>query len=460
MPGLLTGLIGLAALAGVAMRGVHWAFAWIYLPVAIVIPVEIVCQIAGVPDLTGRRAAGLGLVVGAMMTGTQHRLIPRWHWFDLLAFVPVLTLSVTYGLQTDFKGFYFRLADLTLDWVLPYVLTRGLLRDFGAVRAALPALALFTILVGGVAVYECRMVTHVVGHFWNQLGFEVDVPMHREFRRWGYLRAAGTFGGALTLGTFFAMVTPLMVLWGWLDRRLRWLPKLAVFAGICGCAASLSRGPILALSAALLIVFLFAVSRKRAVLLLIGVCVVSAPFLLDLGAERAQYVDGQMKLRGNVSSGYYRIALLQIYGKRVLDVGWWGDPEVVANLEYRQAWSIDNAYLHLFLTGGWLGGGSFCLIVAILLARGGRRLGRLQGLERRLLVPVFASFFAISVCLGNVWFARQIEPFFWIAAALLLNVTDPQLVCEPRAAGAKGVFPSMARPTDVQSTGGLGLIRR
>ena len=113
-----------------------------------------------------------------------------------------------------------------------------------------------------------------------------------------------------------------------------------------------------------------------------------------------------MQLKGNVSSGYYRVALLQIYGKRVLDVGWWGDPEAIADIEYKAAWSIDNAYLHLFLTGGWLGGGSFCLIVATLFVIGGRRIQRTHGGERRVLVALFASFLAVSACLADVWFAR------------------------------------------------------
>jgi len=406
MTAFLIGLIGAAALVGVWMNGVHWAFRWIYLPVIILIPTDIVLGITGLPDLTGRRAACLGLLLGAVMTAETNRLLPRWHWFDILAFVPVMTLSVSYSLDTDFKGFYYCLADLGLDWVCPYLLVRGLLRDADAVRAAMRPLGLCTIFLAGVAVYECRMATHVVAGFWEQFGFDVFSPRFCEFRRWGYLRAAATLGGALPLGTFFATAVPLMVLWGWRESKLYWTPRLACIAGVCGC---------------LMVIYLFAVPKKAVTVLIIGVLVVASPFLLDIAGEKAHFTDTQMEVHGNVSSGYYRIALLQIYGKRIPEVGWWGDKTVRENTEYKQAWSIDNAYLYIFLLGGWLGGGAFCLIVLTLLVLGASRIKWTCGTERKALVATFASFIAVSVCLANVWFAEEIEPFFWISAALLLN---------------------------------------
>ncbi len=453
----LIGLIGFLACAAACSQGVSRTFRWVILPTLLLIPNEMVLTIAGLPDVNARAAAFMGLAAGALLSGQTHRLLPRWRWFDALALVPVISFSITYGLDTDFKGFYHRLAVLTLAWAIPYVVSRALLRDLTEVRFMLKPLVMSGVLLACLAVYECRMATRLASEFWTTCGFDVMVRRHGHNWRWGYLRAAVTYGHPIALGTVLATLTPLAVLWGLLEQRLRAIARGAVVVCAMGCVAALSRGPMLVLGA-VAVVFVSVAVRGRSKLLAVLLIVMmgASPFLVDFGREELQFVQGEMDTQGNTTSGHYRVALLLIYGRQILDVGWWGGHGIDVSVGYEAAWSIDNGYLFLFLTGGWIGGGAFCLIVISLLVMGGRSIARTVGQDRKIVAAALASFAAVAGCMANVWFASDYVPFFWLTAALSVNVSAsmtvgraewPQgrWVAEDRAAGALADVPA-ARP--------------
>lgn len=433
MDRLLISAVGIVAFLAVYSKGVQWAFRWVVLPTLVLIPNELVFDVAGLPDVTARRTAYVGVIAGAIVAGRTCQLIPRWRWFDVLALAPVLSFSFSFGMDTDFKGFYHRLALLTMEWACPYLLARAALSGLDQVRAALRPLALCSTVLAGLAVYECRMGTRLAVNLWDSLGFDVHVLWHAGYWRWGYLRAVATFGEPIALGTFFATVTPLMALWGLLEPKVRWMPRIAAVACIAGCVACLSRGPMLVLIAVALVFYLLAVPKRSLVLISIAVVMIAVgPFVIEGVQDEARFVQTEMDLAGNTTSGHYRVALLFVYGKRILDVGFWGDREVRASPEYEKAWSIDNAYLFLFLAGGWLGGGAFCLMVVILLYLGGRKIIHTNGHERKILAAAVASFAAIAGCMGNVWFAPTYAPLFWLTAGLVLNLSNTIPVADQR----------------------------
>jgi hypothetical protein len=358
------------------------------------------------------------------MIGRGSELVPRWRWFDLLTLGPAFSFSVSYGLLTDLKGFYHELPILLLDWGCPYLFTRALVRDRNSLRLTLRALAVSSLLLACLAVYECRMATRLAADLWNMLGIVLLDREHYGCWRWGFLRAFATFCGPISLGTFFVGVTPLMILWGLLDPRQRFWPRIATLACAAGVVTSLSRGPIVVL-VAIVIVFVPLAFRPRALITILPVaCIMAAPFLLDIAREEVQYTEQRLEATGNTAdeSGHYRVALLLIYGQRIVDVGWWGDRSIVG-LDYKAADSIDNAYLYLFIVGGWIGGGAFCLIVVMLLYWGVRSILYATGHDRKILVATVASFAGVAGCMANVWFASDYAPFFWTAAALVCNVS-------------------------------------
>ena len=447
MGALLASIVGLIAFGGSLTRGAQWAFRYVYIPALVLVPLSVCLEFKGLPDLTARRAACVGLIAGAVVTGRGRQLVPHRHWLDVAALVAVLSFSISYGLVTDFKGFYHRLFILVMDWACPYLLVRGLMKDRGVVRAALGPLAFCTAVSACLAVYECRMATRLAADLWGILGIDVYTRPHYTSWRWGYLRAVGLWGGPLLLATFFATIASLMALWGLLvKRRHRRKAWLALLASVAGCAAGLSRGPLVVLLGLAVIFPVIGRSGKSVILAAMVIAAVASPLVVEMAREEVTFTQEQMDLYGNVDSGHYRVALLLIYGKSILRVGWWGDPTIVGE-EYEQAWSIDNAYLYLFFVGGWIGGGSFCLIIAALFYLGARRIASTAGQERRILAATLASFAAVTGCMLNVWFSPHYAPLFWITAGLVLNAVTA------RPVGSLQYLPANGRREGFLATG-------
>lgn len=109
-----------------------------------------------------------------------------------------------------------------------------------------------------------------------------------------------------------------------------------------------------------------------------------------------------------------------------MDVGWFGDPAIVG-AEHPQMWSIDNAYLYLFLVGGWVGGTVFVMIIITLFYRAGSHLLVACGSDRKVVAASLASFAGVTGCMANIWFSPDYAPFFWIAAALVFDVAQMRL---------------------------------
>jgi hypothetical protein len=293
------------------------------------------------------------------------------------------------------------------------------------------------------------MATRLAANLWGMLGIDVDTRAYYSSWRWGYLRAVGVWGGPILLATLFATTAPLMVLWGLLlERWRRWKAWGALLASVAGCAAGLSRGPLLVLIGLAVLFALFAHPRKPLILAAVGVTILAMPALVGIAQEEVTFTQEQMDLYGNVSSNHYRIALLLIYGESILRVGWWGNQTIVGE-EYERAWSIDNAYLYFFFVGGWIGGGAFCLITSALFYLGARRIAATAGQERRILAATLAGFAAVVGCMANVWFAPCYAPLFWITAGLVLNAVSPRHVGRPEcllgSAGRRGFAAAESR---------------
>lgn len=180
-------------------------------------------------------------------------------------------------------------------------------------------------------------------------------------------------------------------------------------------------------------VFLFFVStigQRLALPLLLVLLLCASPFLLEIATEEVQYTQMRLEQSGDTAdeSAHYRIALLLIYGKEITKVGWLGNPQLVG-LKYSKTTSIDNAWLYLFIIGGWIGGGIYIAVVVTLLWRGIRRIWGIRGHEASIIACATASMLAMAGSMFNVWFSPEYAPFFWLSGGILLTVldTDPTL---------------------------------
>ena len=420
---IIISIIATLAFFAVLGYGVRNAFGWVYLPVLMLVPARAVFDLPGLPDLTPGRAAALGLIAGTIANGRFRQLIPDRRLIDLVALLPVLTFAVSYGQVTDFKGFYSRLAILAMDWGCPYFFTRVLITDMVALRTVLKPFTIFACVTALFAIYESRMAFRLAPYLWNSIGVVLEPIPHYGSWRWGFLRAHATFYGPIQLGTFFAMATPLARLWGVLDpRRNKW-SWLSTLLSAGGCIASMSRGPIVVLIVVTIIAWTVAKPRQSTFLVALALLISSSPFLYEMATEEVKYTSARVEATGNTAgeSGHYRVALLLIYGKEIANVGCWGDPYLVGR-EYEAAWSIDNAYLYLFLIGGWFGGGSVCLLILITYFRTLRRLMNATDHDRKVLAILLAAFAGMTGSMANVWFAIDYAPFFWWCQAILINI--------------------------------------
>ncbi|MBN1491132.1 MAG: O-antigen ligase family protein [Phycisphaerae bacterium] len=416
---------GLLAFAVALLAGVRCAFRWTYLPMLFCVPESIHAVINGIPDLSPQRAALYGLVVGAALRGEAWRLVPKWRGFDTFVLVIILSFSTSYGLETDPKGFLHRLIRLTLDWGGPYLLTRACLPDWEELRKALVPLSIGMSLCALATIAECRLATRVSTTFWNSLGADLRVVPHYWGFRWGYLRAAGIYDHPIMAGSIFASLALLLLSLGWLNPVHR--PMAIVASGLCAlaCIASISRGPMLALACVLLGFGLLRIRMRGilGVLLVMGVCVF--PFAMERLSQEWQATQQLVDETGNTAaeSGRYRLAILMIYGDKIMEAGFFGG---LASLELdehlQDAWSVDNSYVFLLLMGGWIGGGLFIIFVIAVFAKGVATLRAARGGAYR--IPrelVFLSFCAIIFSLTNVFFATNLGYVFWVSAALVLN---------------------------------------
>lgn len=422
-------VMGVAGLWAVGTRGAKWTFLHLYLPVLVLVPHDIGIKIQGMPELNSQAVLTLALYAGILL-GRRERLFAfPWRAFDLLALVPVVTFSISYGLEKGLDGFLNRVPLLTFTWACPYLLTRALIRDREDLVSMLRVLAVSAAVLAALAAYECRMAVRLTTHLWTLAGFDVEAEPHFGGYRWGFLRACASFTHAIYLGTFFAATAPLMVLWTLLDPRSRTWAKAAVVACLAGGVASLSRGPILTMAVATLLPLLLGWSRRTLLFVVAIAGLLLAPIATEWVDEERRFVQRQMETTGNTSSGHYRFALFMIYGKQLGATGWFGNTAIITGREYTKVWSVDNAYLLLFITGGWLGGGAICAIIVSRIYQGLRFLYRLERDPRRRHAPILAAFVAMACCMLNVWFTAEYAWLFWVCAALITNFMSRE---EPR----------------------------
>ena len=259
-------------------------------------------------------------------------------------------------------------------------------------------------------------------------------------------RAVGSFGQPNELGAFLAMFTAFTA--AQLPAARRWLARLtlsaAVVAGCLGVVMTVSRGALMALVAALLLVALR--SSRLLSLVLLLVLVTSPLWVPDYLKERVLGTRVESENSDEVSleaSARLRVdtwrAILRVVADHPLDgVGFLGLgsvlPETGEALGIEVKDTAHNTYLRFLGEMGLLG---LLLFLWLLwrcwaLAREGMRLAR-ERADRQLALGFAAATLAlaISCAFGDRFFSILISGNFWLACALV-----DDLVSERRAEAA------------------------
>lgn len=456
--GAFVATLTLIALGATLVKGWRWAFVRLFLPSLLLVPCPLLLEFRGLPNLTPQRGVALGMLIGCLVLRRERDLLPRWRALDAWVLALLLSYSVSFGVNTDLKGFAHQIAVLTLDWGLPYLFARRLFVDGRHLRPFLAVVAACGFLLAFFSLYEARMADRLAARMWDAIaGYPVpDFWRNGGGMRYGFLRAFGPFVHPLVLASVLVALTPLILAWGYVDRGKRALARLAAAATAVGVLGPIARGPALVLGG---LGGLTSMIVLRLPVVLLTACGGLLGYLLLSDTAQDVLVTTQIDLdvEGNTESGKYRLALLLIYLKEIPKVGWFGDPSVIG-ASYQAAWSIDNGYLFMYLTGGWIGGTGFLLLVLATCVAAYRALGRSRGLERRVRACVAASFLGLALCVANVWFARDLHPLFFVLLALVWSQRAPGWY---RLAGAQaastGGSPrarrSPSRPRSLQTSG-------
>ena len=431
-----------------ARGSIRQAFIYVYLPAILLLPHYYVFRPPHMPPLAFSEAAILPL--GIAMFATELR---RWRlqWMDLWVLLFALAAAASEGLSAQLAyGNWVRLftADSTASTILTYNINNGIFQFFtGLTTIILPYMVGKLLIeggeIGGVPVRKVfvrRMVMmlavvaaisvfdfltgtsswqRVFGHVFP--GQEVDWPQQV---RWGFGRIAGPFAHAILAGMVF-LTGLFYCLWlrmadpKWGTRRvLSGLPLTQRGLGLAGVFAGLlmtqSRGPWLGVALSLLLALLVRVFsvRKAAVAFVVLLAVLgSMAFVVGdkytIGSRDEATSEAQ-------SSAIYRRQLLQSYTplvKERMAFGWGISDYPAANGQR----SIDNQFLMLAVTQGFVGMGLF-LIIAV---GSGIRLVQMAARpmlpeDRMLVYAHMAVLIGLMTTLTTVYMGEQVVMVFFL----------------------------------------------
>lgn len=433
----------------VLARGtIRQAFVYVYLPAVLLLPQYYVLRPPHMPPITFGDAAILPLGI-ALFANEMRRW--RLQWMDLWVLLFAVGTAVSEGLSAELAyGDWVRLftADSTAKSLLSYNMNNGVFEFFADIttvilpymvgklliergevegqpvrKAMVSRMVVLVAIVGSVSIFDFFAGTNswqrIFGHLFPDQS--VEWPMQI---RWGFGRVAGPYAHAILAGMIF-LTALIYCLWlrasdpKWGTRRVlnglpltqRGLVLASVFAGLL---MTQSRGPWLGVALALLfavLVRVFSVGRAAvafAVLLVVlGVVAFYVGDRYTAGTRDQAATDEQ-------STAIYRRQLLESYTpvvKERMAFGWGVSDYPAANGQR----SIDNQYLWLAVTRGFVGMGLFLIIGA----GSGLRLVQLAGRplcpEDRLLVYAhIAVLLGLMTTFTTVYMGEQVVPLFFL----------------------------------------------
>lgn len=399
----------------------------VYIPVLFLFPVYFQFVLKGLPPIDDAQA--IMLVIGLAII-VHHRAELYFSSTDLWVYIFVYGILVSETLHTDLKtGIYQLVADAG-SALLPYICGKLFIEQYGQRTAMVKRMCFLLVIVAFFSLYEYRMARNpyhnFLAPFFHGQGASWILQM-----RWGRARVAGPYGHAIIAGMMFLMGV-LFNLWmlrfhKW-ERTFRylpfrWAPKgiIIMFWLLLGTFITQSRGPWLGLGFGFAVSLVgFARNTRRAFVrfvILAGLlfCIVYPAF--------NSYTSGTIATAHDIDqeNAVYRRMLIDSYTPVIQAGGLWGWGVTDFPIVNKQV-SIDNEYLFLGVTRGYLGLSFFLLLIAdavFTLVRTGIRFhNREDRLFAFCMVGVLAGLlFAIgTVYLGNQMYSMLFLILGWSQA--------------------------------------------
>jgi hypothetical protein len=449
-----------ACWVALARGTVRSAFVNVYIPVVLLLPLYFTLRFPHLPPLSFADAAILPLFLALCLKEMRRW---RFSWMDLLVVLFALSVAVSEGLSTPLAdGTWRRLvladgapvdanfangglmlfAQLTTV-VVPYMLGKLLIEQGGTDEepARMPLVRRMAVLLAAVA--GISVVDFVSGKsswqtlFINLFGGVQSIWPQQV--RWGFGRIAGPFGHAILAGTIF-LIGLIYCLWlrsyapEWGRRRLiAGLPLtfrgLVMWAIVGGLLMAQSRGPWVGAGLALVLALLMQrySSWKAATLFVLA----SGVFFLAAYYYGKQYTDvlPSEAVTDEQRNAIYRRELLDSYRPIIKEreaFGWGITTYPAMNGQS----SIDNEYLMLAVTQGFVGLGLFVAIGAGSILRLLLLLTRPMAMEdRALIVAHLAALIGVLTTITTVFLGEQAILLFFMIVGWGQGM-NPQRVAE------------------------------
>jgi hypothetical protein len=408
---------GVVCILALLFRSPAWVFRYVVLPSILLLPLYYEWKVALLPPLDFADAVLLPLGIAMAI-----RSMPRWRFSILDLFLVLFALSQAAGdrILGQSTASVFEFFDSLSKVVVPYMVGKLLIEQDNARSATLKQIVTLIFAASLVGMYEFRGLNNpwrmVFGPF-----FKGELIPWATQLRGGSGRISVSFAQAEVAGMMIVYATLLAIFLGkhyhW-GERFRSMPALSlrkssivILLLVLALFMTQSRGPELALVCAIPIAFIV---RSRhvlrtailVVLLMVAAGGVAYESLVKYAATNAPTSEEQ-------ETAAYRAVMIKNYLPMAEHSGPWGlGPHFPVIGKYQ---SVDNEYLFVALTDGYIGLGSFLIL------SGGTLYNLVmaaaynpQKLDRAFAFTLLGLFVGILVCLATVYLGFQPFIFFFM----------------------------------------------
>lgn len=453
---LLIGIFFLAALIQTIRRGPGYVFAYVYLPVELLLSTVAPAKVEPLPDITGPVAVSYGLIMGMFISGRFAFFKP--HFIDLLVVLCSVSIIITGYVNGEFWTIVSATGNETLRWLVPYYMARLAFRDATVRRQIGLSLCFIAMAMGVIGMIEFRLFPLFFSRLLLDLGM-ANVYNQMVLGRFGFFRAMVTAEHPIDLGNVGLLLgglIPALCISGGVAMK-----DWRVMGGLAGAAmvliSSMSFSCLAGAAVAFGIYLVLRYVRGSENLLIPGtLAVIAAGFaftihLINIDINTIRPTDGGQVVAFD-GSYYIRVFIIQnswnSYGQSAGLVGYGDDgiKKEVLGLE-----SVDNSYMLFLMRRGWLHL-ILRLVMAVSIAYiGWKMLKRARGQSQRApAAALVAVLIGIMVSMYTVWFGF-VYAILW-TCTLAMAVTMRQMMAErlearqPMPMTNLGTRPLIAQP--------------
>jgi len=398
-------------------RSPAWVFRCVVLPSILLLPLYYEWKVALLPPVDFSDAVMLPLGIAMAI-----RNMSRWRFSILDLFLILFALSQCTGdrILGQSTASVFELFDSLCKVVVPYMAGKLLIEQDNARSATLKQIVTLILAASLIGMYEFRGLDNPWRMAFGPFFKGEEIPWATQLRG-GFGRISASFAQAEVAGM---MIVYALLLAIFLGRHYRWGERFRSMPGLRLRKSSLvvtllllalymtqSRGPELAFVCAIPIAF---IGRRRRVL---RTAVLVATFMLIGGSiayeSLVKYAATNAPTSEEQETAAYRAVLLESYLPMAEHSGPWGlGPHFPTIGKYK---SVDNEYLFVALTDGYVGLGSFLILSAgtvynLIMAAAYNP----EKLDRAFSFTLLGLFMGILVCIATVYLGFQPLIFFFM----------------------------------------------